>query len=34
MDALDERARNTYLFARAVVGFEVSRPKVQAFTAS
>ena len=29
MDALDESARNDYLYARAVVGREVSVPKVQ-----
>lgn len=34
MDALGECTRNNYLYARAVVGREVSRPKVQACTAS
>ena len=29
MDALTERARNTSLYARAVVGKEFSRPTVQ-----
>jgi hypothetical protein len=33
MDALGERARNNYLYARAVVGCEFSRPKVQTYTA-
>jgi hypothetical protein len=34
MDALGDRARNNYLYARAVVGREVSWPKVQPCTAS
>lgn len=34
MDALGERARNSYLYARAVVGGEFSTPKVQSCTAS
>lgn len=34
MDALGERARNSYLYARAVVGREFSTPKVQSCTAS
>ena len=29
MDALSERARDNYFYARAVVGREVSSPKVQ-----
>jgi hypothetical protein len=29
LDALDERERNSYLYARAVVGHELSLPKVQ-----
>jgi hypothetical protein len=29
MDILGERARNNYLYARALVGREVARPKVQ-----
>lgn len=29
MDALGERARNSYLYARAVVGREFSTPNVQ-----
>jgi hypothetical protein len=32
MDALDERSRNNYLYARAVIGWEVSRPMVQTGT--
>ncbi len=34
MDALGETARNSYLYARAVIGGEVSMPKVQACAAS
>jgi hypothetical protein len=34
MDALSERVRNNYLYARTVVGREVSSPKVQTCTAS
>ena len=34
MDALGERARTTYLYARTVVGREVARPKVQPCVAS
>jgi hypothetical protein len=34
MDALGERVRNNYLYARAVIGREVAMPKVQAGTAS
>ena len=33
IDALGERARNNYLYARAVVGREVSMPRVQNCTA-
>ena len=33
MDALSERARNSYLYARTVVGREFSMPKVQRCTA-
>jgi len=29
MDALSDRARNSYLYARAVVGREYARPAVQ-----
>lgn len=29
LDALGERVRNSYLYARAVVGRELSMPKVQ-----
>jgi hypothetical protein len=28
MDSLSDRSRNSYLYARAVVGFELSRPDV------
>jgi len=34
MDALGERARNSYFYARTVVGREFSTPKVQSCTAS
>ena len=34
MDALGERARNSYLYARTVVGREFSIPKVRRCTAS
>jgi hypothetical protein len=34
MDALGERARTTYLYARAVIGREVAMPKVQPCIAS
>ena len=34
MDALGDRARDNYLYARAVIGREVSWPKVQTCTAS
>lgn len=34
MDALSERARNNYLYARTVVGREVSSPKVQTCAAA
>jgi hypothetical protein len=34
MDALGERARNRYLYARTVVGREFFMPKVQPCTAS
>ena len=34
MDALSERARNSYFYARTVVGREVSSPKVQTCAAS
>lgn len=34
LDALGERERNNYLYARAVVGRELSLPKVQACAAS
>jgi hypothetical protein len=34
MDALGDRARNSYLYARAVVGCEFSRPVVQPCRAS
>jgi hypothetical protein len=34
IDALGERARNNYFYARTVVGREVSTPKVQTCTAS
>jgi hypothetical protein len=34
MDALGERARTTYLYARTVVGREVAMPKVQPCAAS
>lgn len=34
MSALGERARNSYLYARAVIGREVSMPVVRACTAS
>ena len=34
VDALGERARNDYLYARVVVGCEVSVPKVQTCAAS
>src|SRR5687768_2200890 len=34
MDALSERARNNYLYARTVVGRDVSTPKVQTCTAA
>ena len=34
IDALDERARNNYLYARTVVGREVSMPRVQTCTAA
>ena len=33
MDALSERVRNNYLYARTVVGRDVSTPKVQTCTA-
>jgi hypothetical protein len=29
MDALSERARHNYLYARAVIGFEVAMPAVR-----
>lgn len=32
LDALSERARNNYFFARAVVGRDVAMPVVQAVT--
>lgn len=34
IDALGERARNNYLYARTVVGREVSMPRVQTCAAS
>lgn len=34
IDALGERARNNYLYARTVVGREVSMPRVQTCTAA
>ena len=34
MDALGEQARNNYLYARTVVGRDVSTPKVQTCTAA
>jgi len=34
MDALGERSRATYLYARTVVGREVAMPKIQECTAS
>lgn len=34
MDALGDRARNNYLYARVVVGHEVSAPKVETCPAS
>ena len=34
MDALSERARNNYLYARTVVGSEMSCPKVRTCTAT
>ena len=34
LDALGERARNDYLYARAVVGHELSMPNVEACSAS
>ena len=30
MDSMSERARNNYMFARAVIGIEVAHPCVQA----
>jgi len=32
MDSLSERARNNYLYARAVIGIEVAHPHVRART--
>jgi hypothetical protein len=29
LDALSERARNNYLYARAVIGIEVATPRVE-----
>jgi hypothetical protein len=34
MDALSERARNNYLYARTVVGRDVSTPRVQTCAAA
>jgi hypothetical protein len=34
LDGLSERARNNYLYARTVIGRDVSTPKVQTCTAA